>query len=67
MRTAFWASAFFIAYVYVGYALLLMLWARLKGTEGTGRVADAAGTPTVSIVIAARNEARRLSSRLAWA
>lgn len=64
MRTAFWASAFFIAYVYVGYALLLMLWARLKGTEGTGRVADAAGTPTVSIVIAARNEARRLSSRI---
>lgn len=64
MITAFWASACFIAYVYVGYALLLMLWARLTGGGAPRGDSAAAVTPSLSIVIAARNEARRLPSRI---
>jgi len=85
MRLAFWASALFIAYVYVGYALLLMLWVRLRRRPAhRGRLAvssrseptgdkpwnrdghpGTAALPRVSIVIAARNEGRRLRTRIA--
>jgi len=85
MRLAFWASALFIAYVYVGYALLLMLWVRLRRrpalrsrvavSSRSERTGDkpwnrgghpaTAALPRVSIVIAARNEGRRLRTRIA--
>ncbi len=93
MRMVFWSSALFIAYVYAGYAVLLIVWAKLRrAASGAGpaeaghyssaslRPAEAgrhdraghhdsddqgAGCPRVSIVIAARNEARRLPRRIA--
>jgi biofilm PGA synthesis N-glycosyltransferase PgaC len=62
MVPAFWISCAIIAYVYVGYPALLMLWARLRPRPIAGPVPSA--TPAVSIVIAARNEGRRLARRI---
>lgn len=64
MKTTFWLSAAIIAYVYVGYPLLLALWSRLAP-----RPVCASGTsrdllPSVSILLAVRNEAERLAARL---
>ena len=62
MTFLFWLSAFVIAYVYVGYPALLAVWsARRRGDES-----DPPPTrlPSVSIIIAARNEAGRLAARL---
>jgi poly-beta-1,6-N-acetyl-D-glucosamine synthase len=68
MRAVFWTSAIFIAYVYVGYGVLLMMWARVKndltGNRGVRLQPDATQCPSVSILIAARNEARRLPGRI---
>jgi poly-beta-1,6-N-acetyl-D-glucosamine synthase len=68
MELLFWASVALIAYVYVGYPALLAVWAWLAGApdvsaQGFGeRRAEA--WPGVSVVIAARNEARRLPARI---
>jgi cellulose synthase/poly-beta-1,6-N-acetylglucosamine synthase-like glycosyltransferase len=66
METAFWVSALFIAYVYVGYPALLALWVRGSGfrVRGSGFGVQADNHPTVSVIVAARNEARRLPSRI---
>lgn len=61
MEAVFWLSAAFIAYVYVGYPLLLVVWARRRHAAV---VEPAAEAPAVSIVIAARNEGARLAARL---
>lgn len=64
MEILFWASAFVIGYVYLGYPLLLALWARLA-PRPPRRAPFAEGTwPPVSIIIAARNEAARLPGRV---
>ncbi len=79
MDTLFWISVALIAYVYFGYPLVLGVWAaavsRLKpvhpptvqddaGDRG-GRVQPAQGDwPGVSVIIAARDEARRLPGRI---
>ncbi|HEY2150353.1 MAG TPA: glycosyltransferase family 2 protein [Vicinamibacterales bacterium] len=63
MTVLFWTSALVIVYVYAGYPLLLVLWAKLR----TRRVRPGSvptDPPTLSIVIAARNEARRLAARI---
>jgi cellulose synthase/poly-beta-1,6-N-acetylglucosamine synthase-like glycosyltransferase len=81
MRIVFWSSALFIVYVYAGYALLLMLWVRIGRPAKAGRYGstaddddsrrgvrlqpDAHRLPRVSIVIAARDEAKRLPARIA--
>jgi cellulose synthase/poly-beta-1,6-N-acetylglucosamine synthase-like glycosyltransferase len=65
MRAVFWISAAVIAYVYVGYPILLDTWARFRTrarrlpTRATSR--DLEG---ISIVIAAKNEAGRLPGRI---
>jgi cellulose synthase/poly-beta-1,6-N-acetylglucosamine synthase-like glycosyltransferase len=62
MVLLFWMSCAIVVYVYFGYPALLMVWARLRPRAiGSSRGADTNG---VSIVIAARNEARRLASRI---
>jgi biofilm PGA synthesis N-glycosyltransferase PgaC len=70
MRPLFWLSALMIGYVYVGYPVLLAVWARItrrKGREGQDR-RDGPDQqellPSVSIIVAARNEAHRLRARL---
>ncbi len=68
MRTLFWSSALFIAYVYVGYGALLMIWAHLcrlgrRDTRASGQ-GLAAPLPAVSVILAVRNEAARLPARI---
>ena len=65
MRGLFWISIVVIGYVYAGYPLLLAAWARLVRRQPRRPAAGAiASWPSISIVLAARNEARRLPARL---
>lgn len=65
MLLLFWISALVVLYVYVGYPCMVAAWARLAERPrrrmpfGTGR------WPSISIILAARNEARRLPVRIA--
>jgi len=60
MEATFWVAALVIVYVYAGYPLLLAVWARVAAKP----VRVAAGMPSVSIVVAARNEAATLDARI---
>jgi cellulose synthase/poly-beta-1,6-N-acetylglucosamine synthase-like glycosyltransferase len=64
MRLVFWLSAVMVAYVYFGYPVLLAVWARLRPRPPIRNRDAAAPLPSVSIVIAARNEAARLPARI---
>jgi biofilm PGA synthesis N-glycosyltransferase PgaC len=69
MRLAFWISTLTIVYVYAGYPLLMMIWARVRPRRTSHRTSSAPAIPTpeyprISIVIAARNEAARLPARI---
>ena len=65
MEEVFWVSAFVIGYTYLGYPLLLAAWARLFPRTTRKAPYEAPGKwPTVSIVLAARNEASRLPGRI---
>jgi cellulose synthase/poly-beta-1,6-N-acetylglucosamine synthase-like glycosyltransferase len=63
MEELFWISVVVVAYVYAGYPLLLAAWARLAARVPR-RPAGRPEWPSISIVIAARNEGRRLPDRL---
>jgi cellulose synthase/poly-beta-1,6-N-acetylglucosamine synthase-like glycosyltransferase len=66
METLFWCSAIVIAYVYAGYPLLLAAWARLSARAPRKTPAgESRSWPSISIIIAARNEAGRLPGRIA--
>lgn len=56
-----WGSLFGVAYTYIGYPFLLFIWKRLAARPIKRGVN---GVTTVSIVIAARNEAPRLATRI---
>ncbi len=56
----FWGSVVFVFYAYFGYPLALYVIARLFGKP----VRRSAITPTVSLIIAARNEALRIRSKI---
>jgi len=62
MTALFWMCAGFVAYVYAGYPLLVFVWSRVR----TRKIVPVAPSrwPSLSIVIAARDEAGRLPSRL---
>src|SRR5687767_8775064 len=64
MEIAFWTSTLVIAYVYVGYPLLLAAWARVapRPTRRTG--VGAGEWPAISVIVAARNEGARLPARV---
>jgi cellulose synthase/poly-beta-1,6-N-acetylglucosamine synthase-like glycosyltransferase len=64
MRLVFWLSAVMIVYVYLGYPVLLVLWARLRPKSIIRNRDVDTPSPSVSIVIAARNEAARLRDRI---
>jgi poly-beta-1,6-N-acetyl-D-glucosamine synthase len=61
----FWTSVFVIAYVYVGYPMLLGAWARLAPRPVKKTAFEPGSWPSISIVLAARNEAARLPARVA--
>jgi poly-beta-1,6-N-acetyl-D-glucosamine synthase len=66
MAAIFWVSSAVIGYVYAGYPLLLALWARLaQRRPRRPPIAEVSRWPSISIVLAARNEAGRLPARLA--
>jgi cellulose synthase/poly-beta-1,6-N-acetylglucosamine synthase-like glycosyltransferase len=62
MVSLFWISCAIVAYVYLGYPLLLVVWARLRPRAVVRPPFSVA--PAVSIVIAARNEGRQLATRI---
>ena len=65
MTALFWISAALVLYVYAGYPWLVAAWARLVDRQPR-RAPFAPGCwPSISIVIAARNEAGRLAARIA--
>jgi cellulose synthase/poly-beta-1,6-N-acetylglucosamine synthase-like glycosyltransferase len=69
MESVFWGSVAFIAYVYVGYPLMLAAYTRLVRRQPrlpqVVRAQRRDDLPGVSVVIAARNEAHRLPDRIA--
>jgi poly-beta-1,6-N-acetyl-D-glucosamine synthase len=65
MRALFWTSLALIVYAYAGYPCILAFVARLRPRAVRKRpVTDQATAPGISIILAARNEARRLPDRL---
>lgn len=66
MRLLYWLSAVTVLYVYAGYPVLLAVWARLRSRPRQAqRTAEAEPAfPSVSIVLAARDEGHRLAARL---
>ena len=65
MEVLFWTSAFVIIYSYLGYPLLLGAWARLAGRPiRKAAIESTREWPSISIVLAARNEAARLPARI---
>ena len=75
MAALFWVSIGFVLYAYAGYPALLAVWTKMRRNRSAGPVrhADPATTsheslntsvPRVSVIIAARDEARRLPSRI---
>jgi poly-beta-1,6-N-acetyl-D-glucosamine synthase len=70
MRAVFWCSVGFVLYVYVGYPLLLHVWAaiaqrrRARTEARSGAPAVSPDQPGVTVVIAARNEQHRLPARI---
>jgi poly-beta-1,6-N-acetyl-D-glucosamine synthase len=65
MAYVFWTSVLVIGYVYVAYPLAIAALARLAGRRPGKRPFAAGAWPSISIVIAARDEAERLPARIA--
>jgi cellulose synthase/poly-beta-1,6-N-acetylglucosamine synthase-like glycosyltransferase len=65
MESLFWLSVFLVLFVYVGYPLLVAAWGKLAHPSAVRRLPFPQGAwPSISIVIAARNEAHRLGERV---
>jgi len=64
MDFVFWISAAVIAYVYAGYPLLLAVWARVAPKAPRKGAFPAGQWPSLSVIVAARNEAARLPARI---
>ncbi len=65
MEVAFWFSVTVVLYVYVGYPLLLAIWARVADRRPRVTQFEHGRWPSITVVVAARNEAQRLRARLA--
>jgi cellulose synthase/poly-beta-1,6-N-acetylglucosamine synthase-like glycosyltransferase len=63
MKVLFWFSVIVVLYIYIGYPVVVAVWARVA--KRAGRRGFAPGQwPSISIVLAARNEASRLPARI---
>ncbi len=60
-EVGFWMAFLVVAGTYLGYPLVLWLWARFAARP----VARAPISPTVAVVVAARDEAARIAARVA--
>ncbi len=60
MITIFWFSALFLFYTYIGYPLLVFLWAKFRPNE----IKMTEFEPTVTVVISAYNEQDRIVPRI---
>jgi len=60
LHTVFWLSFAFVAYVYFGYPVVLMLWRRIAARP----VKKEYWEPAVTLVIAAHNERQRIEAKL---
>jgi glycosyltransferase involved in cell wall biosynthesis len=60
MAVVFWTCVLFVAYSYVGYGCALALMSRLRNRP----VRRAPITPSVSFIIAAHNEAKRITEKI---
>lgn len=60
MKVLFWLSASLVVYTYVGYPLVLWALVRLRARE----VAQEDIAPSVSIIVAARNEADKIRQKI---
>ena len=65
METLFWASILVVAYVYAGYPLLLACRSAVWGRPVRRHQEHCRDYPTVTAIVAARNEAPRLRYRVA--
>jgi biofilm PGA synthesis N-glycosyltransferase PgaC len=65
MEILFWASFALITYVYLGYPLMLVVWSRIRRADSRATGTSGETAPSVSIVLAVRNEASRLRARVA--
>jgi cellulose synthase/poly-beta-1,6-N-acetylglucosamine synthase-like glycosyltransferase len=64
MFVLFWISALVVGYVYIGYPCLIAAWARMAARPRRHASFGAGQWPSISIVVAARNEAPRLQARV---
>lgn len=60
----FWASLTLVTYAYFGYPLAIWLFARMFGRGKTPPDVDAGDLPTLTLLIAAHNEATAIGERL---
>jgi len=58
--TAFWVSLWLLVYVYVGYPLILFVWKSVASKKVDKKDYE----PSVTIIVAARNEAKTLAAKL---
>ena len=65
INRVFWFSAFVISYTYLGYPILLAAWTRFgRQLVHKADITASRAWPSISVVLAVRNEAARLPSRL---
>lgn len=65
INRVFWFSAFVISYTYLGYPILLAAWTRFgRRLVHKADITARRTWPSISVVLAVRNEAARLPSRL---
>jgi poly-beta-1,6-N-acetyl-D-glucosamine synthase len=64
MTVLFWISALIAGYVYAGYPTLLAVWARITNRHPRRAPFADDRWPSISIIVAARNEAARLPARI---
>ena len=63
MESVFWISALLVGYVYIGYPLLIAVLARFRRAPRKAYFRPTAW-PSISIIVAARNERARLPGRI---
>src|SRR5205807_7188516 len=65
LQAVFWASVVLILYTHAGYPLLLWLLARVRRTHSSPIGMSADDPPPVSLIVAARDEERVISDKVA--